>query len=420
MYITRHIEEVLKTAITRKGALCVTGARQVGKSTVLRNLFTEHKELTLDDSRLLRLALEKPEEFFEQHKPPVFIDEIQYAPSLFPSIKIYIDRTGEKGVFVLSGSQRYEMMANVTESLAGRINLIDLYGLSLREILGDDFREAFMPTKEYLDKRNPKPIEYNQIWENIWRGFFPEICSETLHPMSDAAGTRVEYSYWSQFYSSYIRTYLDRDVSRLGQVGNLLKFEKFMVSMAARTGQLLNIADVAKDTGISQQTAEKWLSVLVASNVVYVLKPYYNNVLQRLIKTPKTYFLDTGLACYLVGWDNPQVLQNGAMSGAMFETFVIGEIIKSWANFSGVTPNMNFYYFRDKDGNEVDLLIKRNGVLYPIEMKKHISCDKGDITAFKQLDKIPDMIRGEGCVVCMADDVFPITAADRAVGVRYL
>jgi predicted AAA+ superfamily ATPase len=298
------------------------------------------------------------------------------------------------------------MMAGVTESLAGRINLIDLYGLSMREIQGDDFREEFMPTQEFLKKRKPKPLKYNEVWENIWRGFFPEIVESNTD--------------WSRFYSSYVRTYLDRDVSKLGQVGDLLQFEKFMVAMAARTGQLLNIADIAKDTGISVPTAEKWLSILVASNIVYILKPYHNNVLQRLIKTPKTYFLDPGLASYLIGWDNAQVLQNGAMSGAMFETFVISEIIKSWANSIGVTPNMNFYYFRDKDGNEIDLLIKRNGVLYPIEIKKHINCDKGDITAFKQLDKIPDMKRGEGCVICMADDVFPITATDKAVGVRYL
>jgi predicted AAA+ superfamily ATPase len=406
MYIKRHIEEVLKSAINEKGAICVTGARQVGKSTVLKALFTAHKELTLDDGRLRRLATERPEEFFAQFAPPVFVDEIQYAPSLFPYIKIHIDQTGEKGAFVLSGSQRYEMMSDMTESLAGRVNLIDLYGLSLREILGDDFREEFMPTRAYLEKRNPKPITYNAVWENIWRGFFPEIVER---------GTD-----WSRFYSGYIRTYLDRDVSKLGQVGDLLQFEKFMVAMAARTGQLLNIADVAKDTGISRQTAEKWLSVLVASNIVCILKPYHNNVLQRLIKAPKAYFLDTGLASYLIGWDNAQVLQNGAMAGAMFETFVVGEIMKSWANANGVTPNMNFYFFRDKDGNEIDLLIKRNGILYPIEIKKHISCDKGDIAAFKQLDKISDMKRGEGCVVCMAADVFPITAVDKAVGVRYL
>ena len=406
MYIKRHIEGVLKSAIYEKGALCVTGARQVGKSTVLKALFAEHRELSLDDGRLLRLALEQPEVFFEQFEPPVFIDEIQYAPSLFPYIKIHIDKTGAKGAFVLSGSQRYEMMTGITESLAGRINLLDLYGLSMREIQGDCFCEEFMPTQEYLEKRNPKPLKYNEVWENIWRGFFPEIV---------ASGTD-----WSRFYSSYIRTYLDRDVSKLGQVGDLLRFEKFMVAMAARTGQLINIADIAKDTGISVQTAQRWFSILVASNIVYILKPYHNNIMQRLIKTPKAYFLDTGLASYLIGWDNAQVLQNGAMSGAMFETFVIGEIIKSWTNSTGVTPNMNFYYFRDKDGNEIDLLIKRNGILYPIEIKKHINCDKSDITAFKRLDRIPDMKRGEGCVVCMADDVFPITASDKAVGVRYL
>jgi len=406
MYIKRHIEEVLKIAIKEKGALCVTGARQVGKSTVLKTLFTGHKELILDETRLLRLALEQPEAFFAQFEPPAFIDEIQYAPSLFPYIKIHIDKTGEKGAFLLSGSQRYEMMSNMTESLAGRINLIDLYGLSLREILGDDFREEFMPTQAFLKQRKPKPVKYSEIWENIWRGFFPEIVAD---------GTN-----WFRFYSSYVRTYLDRDVSKLGQVGNLLQFEKFMIAIAARTGQLLNIADVAKDTGISQQTAEKWLSILIATNIVFVLKPYHNNVLKRLIKTPKIYFLDTGLASYLIGWDNAQVLQNGIMSGAFFETFVIGEIIKSWTNREGVTPNMNFFFFRDKDGNEIDLLIKRGDTLYPIEMKKHINCDKNDINAFKQLDKIPDMKRGEGCVVCMVDDVFPITATDKAVGVRYL
>jgi len=406
MYIRRHIENVLTSAINEKGALCVTGARQVGKSTVLRTLFSEHKDLTLDEGRLLRLALSRPEEFFEYFEPPVFIDEIQYAPSLFPYIKIHIDKTGEKGAFVLSGSQRFEMMSNMSESLAGRINLIDLYGLSIREIYGDDFHEEFLPSPEYLNKRDPMPVKHNEIWENIWRGFFPEIV---------ASGTD-----WARFYSSYIRTYLDRDVSKLGQVGDLMQFERFMIAMAARTGQLLNIADVAKDTGISRQTAEKWLSLLISSNIVYILKPYYNNVLQRLIKTSKAYFLDTGLASYLVGWDNARVLQNGAMAGAMFETFVVGEIIKSWANANGITPNMNFYFFRDKDGNEIDLLINRNGILYPIEIKKHRNCDIGDITAFKQLDRIPGAKRGEGCVICMADDLFPITATDKAVGVRYI
>ena len=406
MYIKRHIERVLTSAINEKGALCVTGARQVGKTTVLKMLFKDHRDLTLDDSRLLRLALELPEEFFEQFIPPVFIDEIQYAPSLFPYIKMYIDKTGVKGAFLLSGSQRYEMMSNVTESLAGRINLIDLHGFSMREIKGDDFYDEFLPTQEYLSKRKPKKIKPGDIWDNIWRGFFPEIVSD---------GTE-----WTRFYSSYIRTYLDRDVSKLAQVGDLLKFEKFMTSLAARTGQLLNIADLAKDTGISPQTADKWLSVLIASNLVYILKPYHNNIHKRLIKTPKVYFMDTGLAAYLVGWDNSRVLQNGAMSGAIFETFVISEIIKSWTNANGVTPNMHFYFYRDKDGNEIDLLINRSGTLYPIEVKKHINCSESDITAFKQLDKIPGVKRGEGCVICTADDVLPITKTDKAIGVCYI
>ena len=406
MYIKRHIENVLNTAIDEKGALCLTGARQAGKSTVLQTVFTKHKTLTMDDNRLLGLALNRPEEFFDTFEPPVFIDEIQYAPYLFPYIKIYIDKTGAKGAFVLSGSQRFEMMSDMTESLAGRINLIDLYGLSLREIYSDNFNEAFMPTREYINKRNPISIGQNEIWDNIWRGFFPEIVAD---------GTD-----WPRFYSSYIRTYLDRDVSKLNQAGDLLQFEKFMTATAARTGQLFNIADVAKDAGVSRQTAEKWLSLLISSNIVYILKPYYNNVLKRIVKTPKIYFLDTGLASYLIGWDNARVLQNGAMSGAMFETFVVGEIIKSWANYNGVTPNMNFYFYRDLNGNEIDLLIKRNGNLYPVEIKKHKKCGAEDIAAFKKLDDIPGIQRGEGCVVCMADDVFPITETDMAVGVNYI
>jgi len=418
MYIKRHIEEVLEKAVTESGSLCITGARRVGKSTVLRHQFPNHRELSLDDSKLLRIALETPEEFFEQFPPPVFIDEIQYAPSLFSRIKMHIDNTDETGAFVLSGSQRFEMMANVTESLAGRITLIDLYGLSLREIQGDLFRERFMPTKEYYQKRKanpPKPLKYLDIWEHIWRGFFPEIANKIISEKE-----KPTHETWERFYRGYIRTYLDRDVSKLAQVGDLLTFEKFMTAVAARTGQLLNIDNLASDTGISRQTAEKWLSVLVASNIVFILQPYHTNVMKRLIKTPKVYFMDTGLASYLIGWDNPTVLMNGAMSGPMFESFVIGEILKSWTNSSGVSPNLHFYYYRDKDGNEIDLLIKRNGTLYPIEVKKHLHCSKSDITAFKQLEKIPDMKRGEGCVVCMADDVSPITATDKAVGICYL
>jgi len=406
MYIQRHIESVLKDAVNEKGALCVTGARQVGKSTVLRTVFTEHKEVTMDDSRVLRLAIDYPEEFIKQFPPPVFIDEIQYAPSLFPFIKMTVDKTNAKGAYILSGSQRYEMMSNVTESLAGRINLIDLYGLSIREITGDTFCEEFVPTTEYFAKRKPKQLSYTEIWENIWRGFFPEII---------ASG-----SDWARFYSSYIRTYLDRDVSKLGQVGNIMQFEKFMIAIAARTGKLLNITDVAKDTGISLQTADKWLSVLIASNIVFLLKPYHNNILKRTIKTPKIYFLDTGLAGYLLGWDNVQVLQNGAMSGAMFETFVIGEIIKSWTNVKGITPNINLFYFRDKDGNEIDLIIKRGDTLHPVEIKKHINCSLSDITAFKQLDRLQGVKRGEGCVICLSDDIFPISDTDKAIGVSYV
>ncbi|MDR0514178.1 MAG: ATP-binding protein [Coriobacteriaceae bacterium] len=436
-YIKRHIEDVIKDALSEKGAVCVTGARQVGKSTTLKENFPAFKEASLDDSRLLRLALEYPEEFFVQFSPPVFVDEIQYAPSLFSSIKLYLDKIGtkstegnsgtisgegtkpnkdNKGMFLLSGSQRYEMMSGITESLAGRVNLIDLYGLSTREIRAENFREPFLPTRDYCVRRNPEPLEYHEIWGNIWRGFFPELVRDSMS-LPDKLPNGFA---WQRFYSSYMRTYLDRDVSKLANVGDLLQFERFMTAMAARTGQLLNLAEVAKDVRINHATAQRWLSVLVASGIVFLLQPYHNNHLKRIIKTPKVYFLDTGLACYLLGWENPEVLQNGAMSGALFETFVFAEILKSWVNSSGVTPIANVFFYRDKDGNEIDLLIKHNGTLYPIEIKKHVGCRKQDISAFAQIDRIPDMQRGEGCVICMASDALPITDKDRAIGVSYL
>ena len=267
---------------------------------------------TLDDPILRASAEEESGTFFKDNPPPVFIDEIQKAPALFEQIKMLLDRDRKKGQFFMSGSQQFKMMKGVSESLAGRIGLVTLLGFSLRETCGIEFDMPFLPTDEYFSqhKTQTSDISYDEVWNTIHRGCMPELHS---NPDFD----------WQMFYGAYVRTYIDRDVRELSEIGDTVKFTKFMVAAAASTGQLLNLASLARDVGISQPTAERWLSILVASNIVYLLQPYSNNITKRAIKTPKLYFLDTGLAAYLTRWNTPDVLKNGAMAGAFFESLVL-------------------------------------------------------------------------------------------------
>ncbi|NLV20681.1 MAG: DUF4143 domain-containing protein, partial [Syntrophomonadaceae bacterium] len=223
---------------------------------------------------------------------------------------------------------------------------------------------------------------------------------------------------WQIFYGSYTKTYIERDVREITQVSDELKFIKFMAVMAASTGQMINLASVSRDVGISQPTADRWLSILQSANIIYLLPPYFNNITKRAIKKPKLYFLDTGLAAYLTRWNTADVLQNGAMAGAFFETFVIAEIIKSYYNVGILEPPL--YYYRDKDQNEIDLLIHEGNTFYPVEIKKHADPSKHDIASFSVLDKIPGMIRGTGAVVCMYDKLIALDANNMIVPVNYL
>ena len=299
------------------------------------------------------------------------------------------------------------MMKDVSESLAGRIGLVTLMGLSLREQYGIEFNEPFIPAKKYLDerKKNAADISYNDIWNIIHRGSMPELCCNP------------EYD-WQMFYSAYVGTYIDRDVREITEIGDSVKFTRFMVAVAASTGQLLNIASLARDVEISQPTAERWLSILVASNIVYLLEPYHNNIIKRAIKTPKLYFLDTGLAAYLTRWNTPEVLKNGAMAGAFFESFVISEIIKSYCN-KGIL-DLPLYFYRDKDMREIDLLIEENGTLYPIEIKKHSDPSKKDVVHFDILNNISNIKRGSGGVVCMYDRLITLSGDDKVIPVNML
>lgn len=407
MYIKRHAEKTVNELSKMFGAVLVAGPRQVGKTTMLEAITKDTKYVTLDDPIVRAIAQEESTTFFKDNPPPVFVDEIQKAPVLFEQIKLYLDRDRKKGQFYICGSQQFKMMKGVSESLAGRIGLMTLLGFSLREIYGVDCDLPFIPTKEYFDnrKKSVANIKYDDVWNRIHRGCMPELYD---NPDFD----------WQMFYSAYVRTYIERDVRELSEIGDTVKFTKFMVAAAANTGQLLNIASLARDVGISPPTAERWLSILVASNVVYLLHPYSNNITKRAVKTPKLYFLDTGLATYLTKWNTPDVLKSGAMAGAFFESFVVSEIIKSYYNKGILEPPI--YFYRDKDMNEIDLLIEQNGTLYPIEIKKHADPSKKDVAAFDYLEKIPNMQRGSGGVICMYDSLITLTSQDKVIPISYL
>jgi len=407
MYIERHAEKTVQQLSEMFGAVLVAGPRQVGKTTMLDKMTGDINKVTLDDPIIRAGAEEESGTFFKDNPPPVFVDEIQKAPALFEQIKMLLDRDRKKGQFYMCGSQQFKMMKGVSESLAGRIGLVTLLGLSLRESCKVSCDIPFVPTTEYfaVRKQDLTNVSYNDVWNIIHRGSMPELRE---NPDFD----------WQMFYGAYVRTYIDRDVRELSEIGDTVKFTKFMVETAASTAQLLNLASLARDVGISQPTAERWLSILVASNIVYLLQPYSNNIVKRAVKTPKLYFLDTGLAAYLTKWNTPDVLKNGAMAGAFFETFVISEIIKSYYN-KGVLE-LPLYFYRDKDMREIDLIIEDGGTLYPLEMKKHADPSKKDIDAFSVLDKIPEIKRGPGGVICLYDKLITLQGEDKIIPINYL
>jgi predicted AAA+ superfamily ATPase len=331
----------------------------------------------------------------------VFIDEVQYAPVIFHYIKILLDKSRNKGDFFLTGSQSFELMENVTESLAGRAGILSLHGLSLREINGENWDKPFLPTMDYLMERKSNRTVMNtvKIWETIHRGCLPELVA-------------TPDLKWQQFYADYIITYLERDVRKLTQVADEDSFYKFMTVCAAMTGQMLNLSSLAKDVGISEPTAKRWLSILKTSGLIYLLKPYSNNAISRAVKTPKLHFLDIGLAAYLTRWLTPETLLSGAMSGHFFESFVVGEILKSYAN-AGL--DVDLYHMRDGHQKEIDLLIHENNTLYPIEIKSSAEPDPKDIKNFTMLDEIKNINIGEGGVICLAKELLPLKGQHKII-----
>ena len=395
-YIKRAAEDTIARVSKMFPVLLVTGPRQVGKTTLLQRLADiqksegiERKYVTLDDPDVRYLAKHDPALFLQRYSPPVLIDEIQYATELLPYIKMSVDRSKRKGDFWITGSQVFRLMKNVSESLAGRVGIINLLGLSDAEIYQEP-SEPFQTDAEQLMNRLSvrSKKDLNEIYRRIFKGSMPELYAD-------------EYVDWETYYRSYVDTYLQRDIRDLAQVADEMQFYNFMTIVAAQTSKPVVYEELASAAGISAPTAKKWLSILVSSHIIALVQPYHNNALKRVVKMPLIHFLDTGLAAYLTRWNTVDVLMNGAMAGAFFETFVISEIIKSYYN-AGVL-DLPLYFYRDKEQNEIDLIIWQNGMLHPVEIKKHADPNKNDVKAFAQLDKLKDLKRGTGCVICMYD-----------------
>ncbi|MCE5237684.1 ATP-binding protein [bacterium] len=406
-YLARTLEAFTRTASRQFPVLLLTGARQVGKTTLLRHVSRPDRTyVSLDDPTLVDLARRDPALFFQRFRPPLLFDEIQYAPQLLPYIKMEVDRVRQPGLFWLTGSQQFHLMKGVSESLAGRVAILQLLGVSRREMLGQGAAvPPFLPTGQQIKSREASGgrLDLPALYRLIFRGSLPAIA---LHPDVDR----------DLFYSSYVQTYLQRDVRDLARVGDESAFLRFLRMAAARTGQLLNLSQLARDTDIAVNTAKSWLSILQASGIVYLLQPYYTNLSKRLVKAPKLYFLDTGLCAYLTQWPSPEVLEAGAMSGALLETWVIGELLKSyWHN--GKEPP--FYYYHDHDRREIDLLITQGGKAYPLEIKKTASPRVDDVGIFAALGRL-GLDVGEGGVVCLAQQALPLTKRARAIPVGTL
>lgn len=402
-YIERSITPYLQKAEQNFKTVLITGARQTGKSTLLKQLFPEKKYVTFDDPFVEDQAVRNPNMFMSLNQPPVTFDEVQRVPELFRYIKIECDNRDEYGLYCLSGSQPFRLMQNVSESLSGRVSIVELAGLSLREILEDSFSLPFLPTIDYVKERKKTVHKPKNVWQIIHRGSYPELYQ---NPNLD----------WQQFYAGYVKTYLERDVRELSAVQDLDAFRRFMIAVAARTGQMVNYANIADEVGKDAVTIKNWMSILEASGIIYLLEPYTPSVLKRAIKTPKVYFRDTGLASYLTRWLTPDTLAFGAMAGSVFETFVISEILKSYSN-RGIDYRYCVSYYRGKDKRkirsngeeievegEIDFIIEENGILYPIEIKKSTSETAAATSTFPVLDKVKDKKRGMGAVISMCPE----------------
>ncbi len=398
MYYPRHIEPVVKRIAKRKPVIVITGSRQVGKSTMLKEAYSDINYITLDNPLIRQSVRDNPSLFFDINKTPIIVDEIQKGAELFDYIKVIVDENKTKGQFYLTGSQSFKLMNNISDSLAGRAGIIKMLGLSMRELDFIKYREPFKPTNEYItmmESASPG-FNYDEIINRIHKGFFPELY-ETSSDLKD----------WNDYYSSYFQTYIEKDIKDILNIKDEHSFIKFVKATASFSGKMLNLTTISDICGKDIKTVKSWVSAMISSGLLYLLEPYYNNLKKRLIKTPKMYFLDTGLACWLLGWNTPEQLINGAAWGHIFESFIFAEILKSYYNNGIVKPPL--FYYRDKEKREIDLVIEDGSILYPIEIKTTGDPNKSMINAFGYLKTISDKDIGTGAIVCLAKKRLPLS-----------
>lgn len=401
--LSQTIQEVTKSF----PIVLVTGPRQVGKTTLLEMCAPEQRGyVTLDDMEVRQLAQNDPGLFVQRYPYPLIIDEIQYAPQLFSYLKIMVDRHKKNGMYWLTGSQKFSLMQGITESLAGRVAVLDLLGLSQSELNHHGLSSRpFIPTPDWIQnaREQANHLSLQDIFQRIWLGSFPRA-HEIKSEQKDI------------FYRSYVQTYIQRDVKDILHISDDAKFTRFLTTIAARTGQLLNYTELSRDVGIDVKTVTAWLSILETSGLIYLLRPYHTNITKRLIKTPKLYFLDTGLATYLTKWPDALSLEAGAMSGAILETYLISELLKTYLH-NGLTPN--FYFYRDFDKKEIDLLIEQGDTLYPIEFKKTAT---PSVTASKNFHHAENLGKKIGCgaVICFIEKDIPLSRDVQAIPISYL
>lgn len=407
-YISRAIEKTFLSAVRDFKVVLVTGPRQCGKTTMMKKMAEDEnrgrKYISLDDFAARKMAVESPNLFLQVYKPPVFIDEVQYAPQLFSYIKMYVDEYQQPGDIWLSGSQIFKLMENVQESLAGRVGILKMNTFSQAEIEAVE-SSPFRPEIEYLIARgeNRKKIEMPELYERIFKGSLPDVVQHEL-------------SSRDRLYSSYIATYIERDVREISGIIDSLKFYDFVTATAAHIGQIINFRTIADAAGISVQTAKEWMQILERLGIIFFLHPYTNNLLKRTISKPKLYFYDTGLAVYLTRWSDSITLMNGSFNGAALENFVVSEIVKSYYN-AGEEHYINYY--RDKDAKEIDIVREINNTVYPMEIKKTGLPDARITKVFSVLENKGKTV-APGIVLCTAQNISTLGKGNYVVPIAFV
>ena len=410
MYFNRDISNKIRLLMKNYDCILLTGSRQVGKSTMLINEFSDFSFNTLDNSNIYMALNADPVGFLFNSEDNFILDEVQRLQKIFFDLKYFIDDNKRNNLtkkIILTGSQKYELMNNVSESLAGRIAIVEMAGLSNREIYSlHSSKEKFLPIESYLKNiKIKKNISNDELWNRILKGSYPEIYDKNIEDVRD-------------FYANIVTTYVERDVRQIINIKNELQFNQFVISLASRTGQILNYDDIAKDIGVDNKTIKSWISVLIASDLVFLLYPFSLNVTKRIIKSPKIYFLDTGIVSNLCGWYTKETLMNGAIAGNIYETFVVSEIVKSYRN-NGIKPNI--YYYRDTNNNEIDLLIYEDNTLYPIEIKKTMTPNIKDIKNFRILEEAyPTVNIGTGGLICNSKDFIKLDKNNYLIPIEYI